>query len=316
MNNKYIFTPEWISGFTQTDGSFTISFEKRDKGILFSPSPVFNLSQTNVEWDMFLSLLKYLGAGKVYKNRNGVILVVKSIEDIISVIIPLFDKSPLRGSKLLSYLVFRTVVLLMKDKKHLSIKGLLQIIDVAYFMNKDTSLRSNDTKLKLLNELEARYGELPFFNPIVIPEPEAAVTKEFVRGQVDGDGSFNVAFRTRKIGVSFTVVHEISSISVLYDLVSFFKCGSVYKLPSEAARYQVQSIEDLLNNVIPVFKDIKLNTRKQKYLDIFTEVCVILNSSWYKNEESLLKIVDLAWEMNRTRKLSKEEYLSKFTNLK
>jgi len=54
---------------------------------------------------MFVSLQNYLGVGKVYKNRNGVILVVKSVDELISVIIPLFDKSPLRGSKLVSYLI-------------------------------------------------------------------------------------------------------------------------------------------------------------------------------------------------------------------
>ena len=77
MKNKYIFTPDWISGFTQTDGSFTVSFEKRNKGILYRPSPVFSLSQTNLEYNMFISLQKFLGVGSVYENRNGVIFVVK-----------------------------------------------------------------------------------------------------------------------------------------------------------------------------------------------------------------------------------------------
>jgi len=319
MNNKYFFTPDWVSGFSQTDGSFTISFEKRNKGILFRPSPVFSLSQSIVEWDMFVSLQNYLGVGKVYKNRNGVILVVKSVDELISVIIPLFDKSPLRGSKLVSYLIWKTVVLLMKDKKHLNIKGLLQIIDIAYFMNKDTSLRSNNTKSKLLNGLAFKYGKLPTFEPLEYPKAfdPCPLTTEFVRGQIDGDGSFNVAFRTdsRRIGVNFTVVHEISSISVLYELVSFFKCGSVYKLPSQAARYQVQSINELIKYIIPFFKNMKLNTRKQQNFEVFAKVCEILNSSWYKDDETIKKIVELAWDMNlgpSHRKLSKDEYLIKF----
>ena len=36
---------------------------------------------------------------------------------------------------------------------------------------------------------------------------------------------------------------ELSSISVLYDLVDYFGCGTVYRLQSNAARYQVQSVE-------------------------------------------------------------------------
>jgi hypothetical protein len=333
MNNKYIFTPEWISGFTQADGSFTVSFEKREKGILYRPNPIFSLSQTNVEWDMFVSLQKYLGIGSVYKNRNGVVFVVKSIKDILTVVVPMFDSVPLRGGKLESYLKFRKVVLLMQDKKHLTIEGLLQIIDLTYFMNKETTMRNHDTRLKLLNELEFKYGKLPSVDSIFIDEvpamqikPSANLrwqNKEFIRGLIDGDGSFNVSFRTkvRRIGVNFTVVHETSSISVLYDLVSFFKCGSVYKLPSEAARYQVQSLNDILKFIIPLFKDIKFNTRKQKNFEIIMNVCSILEEKGNGkrlDDENLLKIIELAWNMNvlsLTRKITKEEYISKFIGI-
>jgi hypothetical protein len=252
---------------------------------------------------MFVSLQKYLGIGSVYKNRNGVIFVVKSIKDLVLVVIPLFDSVPLRGGKLESYLKFRKVVLLMKDKKHLTIEGLLQIIDFTYFMNKETTLRNYDTKLKLLNDLELKYGKLPSVDFIHIKEVPALqikpINKEFLRGLIDGDGSFNVSFRTkvRRIVVNFTVVHEISSISVLYDLVSFFKCGCVYKLPSEAARYQVQSLNDILKYIIPLFKGIKFNTRKQNNFEILMNVCSILEQKGNGkrlDDENLLKIIEVA----------------------
>ena len=59
-----------------------------------------------------------------------------------------------------------------------------------------------------------------------------------------------------------------------------------------------------------------LNTRKQQNLDKFIKVCNILNLSWYKEDESLLKIVEIAWDMNiGNRKLTKDEYILKlFTN--
>ena len=68
---------------------------------------------------MFISLQKYLGIGKVYKNRNGVIYVVKSIEELVSVIIPLFDYVSLNSSKFHHYELFKNAVLLTKDKNHL-----------------------------------------------------------------------------------------------------------------------------------------------------------------------------------------------------
>jgi hypothetical protein len=70
---------------------------------------------------MFIALQKYLGIGRVQKNRNNVTFVVTSLDEIITVLIPLFDKHPVRGSKILPYLIFKEVSLMMKDKKHLTL---------------------------------------------------------------------------------------------------------------------------------------------------------------------------------------------------
>lgn len=91
---------------------------------------------------MFIALQKYLGVGNIQKNRNNVTLVITSIDEIISVIIPLFDNCNLRGNKFLSYKIFKEISLMMKDKKHLTLEGTLQIIELSYFLNKDTSLRT------------------------------------------------------------------------------------------------------------------------------------------------------------------------------
>lgn len=319
MNNKYIFTNDWISGFTQSDGSFLVCFEKQKTKIPIRPSPTFNLTQSIDELEMFIALQKYLGIGRVQKNRNNVTFVVTSLDEIITVLIPLFDKHPVRGSKILPFLIFKEVSLMMKDKKHLTLEGFLQIIDMAYFMNKDTTLRTEYSKELILKTLSLKFGTLPIVNKIKLPEPPVStpLNLEFIRGQVDGDGSFNVSFRgdRRRINVNFTVVHELSSISVLNELQQFFNCGSVYKLKTAAARYQVQTVEEILSKIEPIFRNIKFNTIKQTHYEIAIKVCELIKNKGYKNDEDLKTIVDLAWNMNNSginRKMSKEGYLSKF----
>nr|UKQ56112.1 LAGLIDADG endonuclease [Taiwanofungus camphoratus]WRO45205.1 LAGLIDADG endonuclease [Taiwanofungus sp. YW-2023a] len=268
---------------------------------------------------MFEALHNHLGIGRINKNRNNVTLVVTSIDEIVSVLIPLFDKHPLHGSKLISYQIFKEVSLMMKAKKHLTVEGTLQILDLAYFMNPGTTLRTNESKEIILNTIRQKYGKLPLISELKLPEinlPEP-VNLEFIRGEVDGDGSFNVSFRSdrRRIGVNFTVIHELSELSVLNELQQFFKCGSVYKLKSNAARFQVQTVDDILNNIEPVFRDIKFNTIKQKQYEIFIEVCKLIKTKGYKNDDDLQTIVELAWDMNNSginRRISKEEYLAKF----
>ena len=321
MNNKYIFTNDWISGFTQSDGSFLVCFEKQKTKIPIRPSPTFNLTQSIDELEMFIALQKYLGIGRVQKNRNNVTFVVTSLDEIITVLIPLFDKHPVRGSKILPYQIFKEVSLMMKDKKHLTLEGFLQIIELAYFMNKDTSPRTEYSKEVILKTLSLKFGTLPIVSPIKLPELPVSgpLNLEFVRGQVDGDGSFNVSFRgdRKRINVNFTVVHELSSISVLNELQQFFNCGSTYKLKSAAARYQVQTVDEILNKVEPIFRNIKFNTVKQTHYEIAIKVCELIKNNGYKKDEDLKTIVDLAWNMNnsgKNRKMSKEDYLSKFVS--
>lgn len=93
------------------------------------------------------------------------------------------------------------------------------------------------------------------------------------------------------------------------------KCGSVYKLKSNAARFQVQTVDEILNNIEPFFKEIKFNTIKQKQYEIFIEVCKLLKTKGYKNDEDLKTILDLAWVKNDSgvnRRISQDEYLAKF----
>ena len=320
MTNKYNFTGDWIAGFTQSDGSFVISFEKQSgNGLPIRPRPLFNLTQSNTELEMFEALQNHLGIGRLQKNRNNITLVVTSIDEIVSILIPLFDKHPLHGSKLISYQIFKEVSLMMKAKKHLTLKGTLQILDLAYFMNPGTTLRTNESKEIILNMLIQKYGKLPLISKIKLPEVQipGPINLEFIRGEVDGDGSFNVSFRTdrRRIGVNFTVIHELSDLSVLNELQQILKCGSVYKLKSNAARFQVQTVNEILNNIEPFFKETKFNTIKQKQYEIFIEVCKLIKTKGYKNDEDLKTIVDLAWDMNDSgvnRRISKDEYLAKF----
>ena len=72
INKNFNITSEWISGFTQSDGSFIISFITTESGMPVRPVPVFNLTQSNLEYDLFMEIQKYLSIGKIYKNRQNV----------------------------------------------------------------------------------------------------------------------------------------------------------------------------------------------------------------------------------------------------
>jgi len=209
---------------------------------------------------------------------------------------------------------------MMSNKAHLTLVGLLQILELSYFMNKDTSLRTEESKQILLDNLKAKVGDLPYFVKVYLPiiDNIPYLNKEFVRGIIDGDGSFNVSFALsrRRVQANFTVTMELSSISVLYELVDYFKGGRVYTLPTVAARYQIQNFQQILNLIYPLYNITGFNTTKQDHFLKTIQVCEIVVTEGYKSNVNLKKIVDLAYNMNnfgRRRKLTKEEYLKKFT---
>lgn len=261
------FTNDWLAGFIEADGSFVVSFEDKANGIPVRPRPILNLTQSKVEYEMFKALQKYLDVGRVQTNRDNVTLVISSIKELVEVIIPILYKYTLQGNKFITYQIFRQVCLMMYNKEHLTLEGTLKILELAYFMNKDTSLRTEETKEVLLNKLRSKNSSLPTNYKPELPEARERMSLEFIRGLVDGDGSFNIGFRTdrRRISVNFTVVLELASISLLHELVKYFNCGNVYTLKSNAARYQIQNLDDFITKLLPILRDVKFNTIKQTH---------------------------------------------------
>lgn len=159
-NREYKFSGGWLSGFSQADGSFTVVFDKRKSGLLLRPKPIFCISQHISELELFKQMQQHFGIGFITQNKSNdsVSFLVTSLKDIDKVLLPIFDKHPLSHGKLKSYLAFKRIVKKMLNKEHLKLEGLLEIIDASYYINKATSLRTPESKEKLINFLKDQHG--------------------------------------------------------------------------------------------------------------------------------------------------------------
>jgi len=61
---------------------------------------------------------------------------VRSLRNLIELIIPFFDKYPLKSKKSLEFIRFRKVVMMMQEEKHLSKEGFAEIAKIASEMNR------------------------------------------------------------------------------------------------------------------------------------------------------------------------------------
>lgn len=317
MKNNFLknFSSAYLSGFTQADGNFHVSFQRlANSSSNVRVTPKFNLTQHNYAKPLFEDLKSNLGVGYVFSHRNEVNYVVNSLPHIKNNILPLFDAYPLRGGKLESYMKFKYVIDMMEDKQHLTKEGLANIINNSYLMNTASS-RTEEKKQELLQyigydgDLKTEEFILPKLPPI---------NSDFVSGLTDGDGSFFIGFRANgRITASYTVIQESSCKSVLEELVNYFNCGKVYDLKSKSSRYQVENLDDICNNIIPNFETKGLLTNKNEHFILFSKACELLQSKAHKTQEGLIEIVDLAYNMNKEgkgRKLNKEEYTNLMLN--
>jgi hypothetical protein len=95
------------------------------------------ITQHNRDIKLMECLIKYLGSGTIYKypEKPAVSLTIVKFSDITNIIIPLFDKNPLLGVKLLDYLDWCKIAKLMSDGAHLTPEGLELIQQVKSGMN-------------------------------------------------------------------------------------------------------------------------------------------------------------------------------------
>jgi hypothetical protein len=63
-------------------------------------------------------LVKYFNCGNVSNNGSCIKFTVSNLSDIISIMIPFFEKYPIQGVKALDLYTFCEISKLMKQKEH------------------------------------------------------------------------------------------------------------------------------------------------------------------------------------------------------
>jgi LAGLIDADG endonuclease len=140
----------WVIGFVDGEGCFSVSFVRQHdragrKGYNtgYQVSPQFVVSQGESSIHVLEELREFFGCGRVYANRrhdnhreNMAQYIVGRREDLVGRVIPFFRQYPLRTAKRFDFETFAVCVDLMKDGRHLTPDGLLEIARLAETMNR------------------------------------------------------------------------------------------------------------------------------------------------------------------------------------
>ncbi len=143
----------WILGFVDGEGCFSVGFVKQPdrkeatrirRGYTtgYQIAPEFSVMQGERSIKNLKKLKSFFGVGAVYINRRHdnhkedlFRYHVSRREDLLNVIIPFFEKYPLRTAKKNDFCLFAKCIRLMQKGKHLTRNGVIQIAQLTERMN-------------------------------------------------------------------------------------------------------------------------------------------------------------------------------------
>jgi hypothetical protein len=140
----------------------------------------------------------------------------------------------------------------------------------------------------------------------------------WVIGFVDGEGCFSIGFirqpnRTSRRGykTGYQVAHEFavtqggSSTDCLHELRDFFGVGQVLENTrydnhrEHLYRYVVRRRSDLLETVIPFFRQHPMRTSKQQNFEKFARCVELIAAGRHLDVDGLIEIAEITQTMNR-----------------
>ena len=132
----------------------------------------------------------------------------------------------------------------------------------------------------------------------------------YISGYVDGEGCFCVSMAPQprlrvgwEVRPSFSVSQNADRGEVINLLPSFFGCGSIRPDRSDKTiKYEVRSLENLVNSVIPFFERFPLQSSKHNDFVLFRRICRLMTDRAHLTAEGIQQVMFLARQMNTSGK--------------
>ncbi len=131
-------SPGWLAGFTDGEGCFCVSFNKREKlNVGIETRPSFSISQKAPSKGSLEKVQGLLECGfiRASKKDGTFKYEVRDLDDLVHKVIPFFEKHYFETKKSDDFEKFKRICINMKQGLHLNEEGLINIAQEAYSMN-------------------------------------------------------------------------------------------------------------------------------------------------------------------------------------
>ena len=191
---------QWLVGVTDGDGTFHFSQHQPNKWILY-----FKIAQSSYNLRILYHIKSKLGVGQVIVSADNMAEYrIRDVKNILTLIIPIFDKYPLLTSKYYNYNLFRQAALIMSD----------------------TSLLATQ-KYELLTKLKSQSRERPdnYISPAwsiinnhitCLADAQAVISKSWLVGFTEAEGCFYiVAKNVKRLTHAFEITQKLDKIVLI-----------------------------------------------------------------------------------------------------
>jgi len=289
----------WVTGLTDAEGSFIISIYKRKETNNWQINPSFQLWLDSKDLKTLNELKDFFGVGTVStrKNKNVVSFTINKLNDLVEVVIPHFSKFQLQTQKNFDFKSWAQIVDLIKNKKHLTPEGVMEIFSLKSILNK--GLSKNIKSLKNIKILERPLGLIDY-------EDFKTIDPNWISGFTAGDGNFDIKITPRTSGhqveLRFRITQHIKDAHLLGLIAKYLGCGKVVNRSNGlACDLVIQTFPENLNKIIPFFSLWPIKTIKERDFKDFSLAADIVKSKRHLNPEGLAKIRVLKSKMNKNR---------------
>lgn len=291
--------PDFISGFIDAEASFTSTVYYKNSWCVNS---VFKISLHKKDQELLNSIQLFFGVGRVTVGNN-VDYRVESIKDLVNVIIPHLDKYPLISQKRADFELFKRIVFMMRDKLHLTDKGLQEIINIKASMNRGVS--------------ELILAEFPDTSPVVRPIVKVPLVSDirphWLVGFTSGDGCFftyvekNASLRSGyRVKLRFNICQHLKDKSLLDCINSYLGCGNVSETTRGEVNYDVHKFSDNYDKIIPFFTKYPIYGVKALDFKDWKSIGELVKTKDHLTKEGINKIIQIKLNMNKSRVLDIE----------
>jgi LAGLIDADG endonuclease len=297
--------PFWITGFADGESTFSFSIVKNNKSkIGWTILPSFSLELKKEDKNLLYRLQSFFKVGNIStrKRNNQSIFAVKSVKDLNNIIIPHFNNFPLFTQKNLDFILFKMVVEILFNNKHLKIDDLKKILSIKASMNK--GLSDN-----LINSFP---GIIPYKlslkdNDILYKfEGLSKIDPNWLSGFFNAEGCFDCRITkssTVKIGyqviLRITLVQHSRDILLFNQILDYWKCGNLRNdVKNSIVSLSITKFSDISNIIIPFFDKYPIQGIKILDLAHFKKIALLIENKSHLTDSGLNLIRDLKSKMN------------------